>query len=229
MDNFDLSLYVRGEVIDIRDPLCASVDRIDKILVDTNVLYWFYYTRSSQLAAFGEAPRAYQLKDYPDFLKKLLSSRAVLLVHGITLVEFTNLVMKAELMFLYSRVKNTLRIPKDLNFGKFRRDYPTEYFSIQRNLQTYLYAIMKKFKLLGRDVPIDRLMADFLLKWQDSLADVWEAMMFADAECKKIYCILSDDAYISTIEGVCLYTANKTAIDAYKKKQSSYAQTDPQT
>lgn len=219
MDRFDLTPYLRGEVIDIRDPLSLSLP-VDKILVDTNVLYFCYYPRYSQLVAFGEGPRNYQVKYYPDFLKELLSSSAVLFVHGLALVEFTNLFMKHELMLLFGTVNKTSNVPKGFNFGEFSREHPKEYFSIQQDLQTYLNAIKEDFQLLGQDAPIERLLGDFSLKWQGSLADAWDAMMFADAERKKIYCILSDDAYISTIEDVCLYTANKTAIDAYKKKQS---------
>jgi len=217
MENFDLADHLRSEVIDIREPTCSLPK---KILIDTNILYFCYYDRFSQLEILGESVRCYQIEAYPIFLKKLFSSEVQLFVHKIALLEFINLVKKVELKLLYYQIYNTPEIPLDFNFKKFSREYYEKYFSIQRRLVIYLNSIRKKFKLVSLSGEISQILEDIFLKWQNSLADIGEATMFVEAERDGINSVLSDDSDIVTLSNVRLYTANEKAIEAFKRKRN---------
>jgi predicted nucleic-acid-binding protein len=216
MDSFNLSQYLRGEVVDIGN---SSSILPDKILFDTNVLYFCYYVRFG----LGKVARIrkYQKSAYPHFLQRLLQSGATLFVNEIVLMEFISLIKKSELELLYCKKNNTLELPANLDQKGLCYDYPKEYFTIQRRLATYLNVIMKTFKLVGQHVSIDHFLSEFLLKWQDSFADVGDVIINAEGERGGVDCVLSDDACFATMENVNLYTANPKAINAYKAKATS--------
>ena len=214
MSWFDLKPYLRAkEVVDIRQPM-GSID--NNMLVDTNILWFCYYPHYSQLDLLGRGPVEYQITQYPSFLKKLLSSETVLFVHKIGLLEFANTVERAELQLLYLKVKEVSEIGDDFKPKDLRHTYPEQYRIIQGQLATYMHSIKKTFELLGNDIPIDQLLAEFFLEWQDSLADVGDAMMIAQAKLKGISSVLSDDADLASLKDIRLYTANNAAVSAYK-------------
>jgi predicted nucleic acid-binding protein len=216
VNRFDLSVYLRAEVVDIRQPYC-SVE--NKMLIDTNVLYFCYYDRFSQLEALDTGVRFYQTSEYPTFLKKLLSSQSTLFVHKINLLELANTIERAELQILYCKVNEASEIGKDVNLKALRRSYPKEFRIIQRRLVTYLHSIKKAFRLIGPAISIDQLLGNFLIEWQDSLADAGDAMIVAEARREGINSVLSDDAFFATLNNIKFYTANRTAISAYKRKK----------
>ena len=213
MGNSDLAKHLKAEVIDIRQSLSPSVK---KILIDANVLYFCYYDRFSLLDPMGKGPRNYQKNDYPSFFKKLLSSNTSLVIHKVGLLEFINTVERAELQILYCKVNKTSTIKNDFSPKRLRYNYSEKFRNIQGQIITYLHSIKKTFSLLNIDASIDGYLWNSLTEWQDSLGDVEDATMIAEAKREGIDSVLTDDSAFVTFNGIKLFTANKNAINAYE-------------
>lgn len=67
-----MPLVVRTQVVDIR---ADTPKDSDIFLVDTNAWYWLFYSRAS---LSPDAPQAYQLADYPAFLKAAVGAQSAL-------------------------------------------------------------------------------------------------------------------------------------------------------
>lgn len=211
MTNFDLKPFVRAKIEDIQKEDC-KID-MDKILVDTNVLYFCYYDRWAQLASIGKSPRAYQLREYSTFFKKLLNSKVSLFVHRISLYEFAHRIELAELKILYCE-KNKLTSLEGSRFElkEIRKLYCNELPKIKNSLCAYLHAIQKTFNLLNIDEKIDLFLFDFLFNWKDSISGAGDAIMISEAKKVGINTVLSDDIDFVSFKDIKLFTANSSAI-----------------
>lgn len=80
-----VNYLIRAQVIDIKHD---NPKQDDAFFVDTNVWYWFTYTRTS----LGDhPPKNYQVGDYPSYIKKALTTRSKLYSCGLSLAEFSAL------------------------------------------------------------------------------------------------------------------------------------------
>lgn len=211
MANFSLSSIAKAEIRDIQRRDCL-VDN-DKILVDTNVVYFCYYDRWAQLASTNKGPREYQLKHYPTFLKLLLNKNVALFLHKTAILEFGHRIESAELQILYCE-KSGITNPADLKLDikQLRQLYYTEYQEIKKSLITYFAVIMKTFKLINCEESIDKFLSNCLLEWQNAFSGITDASMVAEAKKFGINSILSDDSDFVSFQGIKLYTANNLAI-----------------
>ena len=206
MPYFDLRKHLKAEVFDIRKPDCQTEL---KIVVDTNVLYFTYYDRFDQLGVLNEdQPRTYQIEQYPAFIEKLLNNKSSLFVHRINLFEFSKTVEIVELKILYYELNKPNVIWEEFKPKKVRLEYLSDYRKIQQAIVTYLNSITKTFELINVNVPCNRIAADFLFEWTDSIIDAGDAMLIAEAKRFGLTSILSDDADFATLKGIRLYTAN---------------------
>jgi predicted nucleic acid-binding protein len=214
MNKTSLKPFARAKIKDIRKRDC-KLDT-SKMLVDTNVLYFCYYDRWTQLNSINKGAKDYQLKEYTKFFKRLLDSKISLFVHKISLCEFAQTIEMAELQILYCEKNKLTDIDKN-NFvlKEVRRAYAKEDVVIKTNLSTYLNAIGRKFTLLNLDRKIDLFLFDFLLNWKDSIAGTGDAIMISEAKEAGINCILSDDSDLISFKDIELYTANNLAINCH--------------
>lgn len=212
MTKINLKPFVRAYIKDIQKQNCEIVT--DKMLVDTNVLYFCYYDRWSQLDNIRRGAQNYQLREYSKFFKKLLNSKVTLFVHRISLYEFAHRIEMAELMILYCQKNNIANLDGiDFPLKDIRRDYHSENSKIKNNLIIYLHAIQKTFNLLNFDRKLDLFLFDFLSDWKDSISGAADAMMVSEAKQSGINSILSDDSDFVSFENIELYTANYIAIN----------------
>lgn len=217
----DLTPHLKAEVIDIRT---LPAPKESSILVDTNIIYFFYYPRFSELQLLGEGPLGYQTKEYPRFFKKLLLLKTPLYVHPLGLCEFAKTVAIAELQILYCRINGVTKVDDRFKPKGLRYAYPSEYQRIQREIVNHLHSIKKTFKLIKSNVTIDDLLANFVIEWNNSFGEAQDAMMIADAKRENINLVLSDDGDFATFEDIKFYTANNSPIRAYQEKMASTAQ-----
>jgi predicted nucleic acid-binding protein len=67
----------------------------ESYFVDTNVWYWMTYASSKHMSA-DNAPKEYQVADYPNFIQKALDNGVKLYHCGFTLSELSNIIENAE-------------------------------------------------------------------------------------------------------------------------------------
>lgn len=211
MTKINLKPFAKAQIKDIQHKDCKI--EASKMLVDTNVLYFCYYDRWSQLANIKKSVQEYQLREYSTFFKRLLDSKISLFVHRISLFELAHRIETAELQILYcEKNKITSLEGVDFNLKNIRRSYYSEINEIKMNLATYLHAIQKTFHLLNFDRKIDLFLFDFLFDWKDSISGAGDAMMVSEAKHAGINSILSDDSDFVSFKDIKLYTANYLAI-----------------
>lgn len=212
MTKINLKPFARARIKDIQKQDCKI--ETDKMLIDTNVLYFCYYDRWSQLAGISKGVQDYQLREYSKFFKKLLDLKKSLFVHRISLFEFAKRIEIAELQILYcEKNKITNFDEKDFSLKELRRTYYSENNKIKTNLSAYLHSIQKTFNLLNVDKKIDLFLFDFLFDWKDSISGAGDAVMVSEAKQAGIHSILSDDSDFVSFKDIELYTANYLAIN----------------
>lgn len=212
MSKFNLKPFVKAQIKDIQKKDCKI--ETNKMLIDTNVLYFCYYDRWSQLDSINKGVKEYQLREYSNFFKKLLNSKVSLFVHRISLFEFAKRIEMAELQILYCEKNQLTNLDQvDFNLKDARKVYYSENSKIKMNLSIYFHAIQKTFTLLNFDRKIDLFLFDFLLDWKDSIAGAGDAIMVSEAKQAGINSILSDDSDFVSFKDVELYTANYLAIN----------------
>lgn len=67
----------------------------DVYFIDTNVWFWFTYCGSNK-KFIGRAPSFYQLKEYPDFIDKILNVGAKIFTSPLIYTELANLIERTE-------------------------------------------------------------------------------------------------------------------------------------
>ena len=81
---------VRASIIDIRRHKPQAIDRI---LVDSNVWYWYAYPNANQTF---QPPQPYQFKEYPRYIAKAVMAKTSLFYCGLSLSEVGNLIESVE-------------------------------------------------------------------------------------------------------------------------------------
>ena len=197
---------VRAQVVDIRRHL---PDPGSTFFVDTNVWWWFTYSRASE----GDRPPLYyQLHYYPNFIKKILGSKGKLCRSDLSLSELTSLIERNELD-IYNN-ENGL----DLGLKQFRHEYPDARNDVIDQIVTswcqvtgmsdpipftmdssFTEAAMKRFETQSLD-GYDLFIIESLIRSGQPLN------------------IITDDGDYCTIEEITLYTANKSVIECAREQ-----------
>ncbi|MDP8233555.1 MAG: hypothetical protein P9M06_01970 [Candidatus Saelkia tenebricola] len=213
-----LADFTEATVIDIKDAKYEI--NFDKLLIDANVLLFYYYDRWNQLSKFNLGARYYQLKEYSRFFKRVLSSNVSVFVHEVCLLEFTHFIESVELKLLDCKKKGLTSFdPENFKLKDARCLYKEDSKHIRSTLATYLNPISKRFYLVSNNDSIDQILGNLLIEWQSSnLADINDAAMIVEAKKLGIKAIISDDSDFISFKGIDLYTANDVAIEAYNKK-----------
>ena len=209
----ELKPWVRAQVIDLRraDTLTEA-----KYLVDTNVLYFIHYDRFGSLEELGKGPRPYQLKHYPQYLKRVREKGGGLFVHRLGLIEFARAVERAELYILHAiKTPGITEIPPEISIKDLRKTYPENYGNCQERVLTYMGAVRKAYPLIQMATQEEpAFWKQWNTKWQTSIADPEDAAQLVDALASGISSIISDDSDWVSIEGIRFFTANPVAIQA---------------
>jgi hypothetical protein len=213
VSGFDLSPYLHAEVFDIQAPLSGIEG---KMLVDTNILLFCYYSRWDLLATIDRGAKNYQLREYSSFFRKLLVEKVVLYVHKDAVVEFIHRIFLGELKLLFCEHNNP-ELLNTFDLKYFVREHWRETIRVKGDLLTYLNQLKKTFRLINCDSRLEDFLGYSWNEWHDSLGGIVDATMVAEAKKLGIDSVLSDDSDFISFSEIKLYTANRMAIAAYKK------------
>ncbi len=213
----ELAPLVRATVVDLAAPASPLAD---SYLVDTNFLFFCYYQRHSQLEDLGRGPSAYQTTAYPAYEERArVAGGRIGVTRGI-LVQFLHRIEGAELAILHAtldpeavdrEVWRPTKVIREMGHREARLD------QVREKVLAQLAVVSANFTLLP-DPPWTIPFAERLQEeWGRALIDATDAAFIADAWAWGILNIISDDAELSTVPDIRLYTANRTATQAARR------------
>jgi|SRR5919199_5169934 predicted nucleic acid-binding protein len=193
-----LNYTVQAQVIDIRYDIPKKEDIF---LVDSNVWYWDAYTKATYSA------RAYQITEYPFYIKKAKSAQSLLLYSGLSLAELAHNIEQIERQFFSSTLK-----PKE-----YRHNYPTERTKVVAEVQNVWDNVTST--AVCTDLLIDEVISNTALtRFQTQLLDGYDLLILEAMDKAGVKQIITDDGDYVTVPGIRVFTANWGAIAAARSQ-----------
>lgn len=212
-----LAPLVRATVVDLQS---AAAPIADAYLVDTNFLYFCYYQRHSQHEDLGGSPAPYQTRAYPDYEKRVRTGGRRLAVTRSIVVEFLHRIETAELAVLHAVLDpNAVGREPGLPLKALREKghLAGRLGDVREQVQTHLDVLTACFTLLPDPPWVTTFVECLRGEWARALIDATDAAFISEARAVGIADIISDDAELSTVPDIRLYTANRTAIRAARQ------------
>ena len=117
---------VKADVLDITQD---NPRKEDIFFVDTNVWFWFSYTKASTV---NSSRSRYQVKDYPSYINKTLQNKSQLFCCGLSLMELIHNIERAEREIdIKRRLISPQTRPKE-----YRHNYPKQRQNVVQEIQT---------------------------------------------------------------------------------------------
>lgn len=196
-----MTLTVRAHVVDIR---AATPKDSDVFLVDTNAWNWLFYSRASLAPV---APQAYQLSDYPAFLKAAIGAQSSLHCYGLTFAELAHIIEKAE------REIYAAQAGKDIYPKPFRHDYPNQRRKLVSLISDVWADVLSVSTMLDLDMD-SGFMQSALSLFPSVGLDGYDLFMAEAALKAGVTQIVTDDGDYATVRGLTIFTANQKVIQA---------------
>lgn len=208
-----LKPFLKAQVVDIHD---FSVRTPEALVADANVLMFSTYDRYDQQRLLGQqVPANARVDAYLGYERRARAAGSVLWISPFGVLEFLRTVEMTELKILCARLDPAAA---EGNFSGFepkavRRRAGGDYRDVQERVLTYTQQIEKRFRLLDTPGSFTEKIQGFRAAWLGSVSDPGDALLVANAKANGINNIISDDQDLSTVDGLVLYTANRTVID----------------
>lgn len=178
----------------------------DSFFVDTNVWFWV----ASQIAGQGlPRYRGKQIKNYPDFIKKVLNVKGTLYRSELSFSELSNLIERTE----YDIFKRETGI--DISPKAYRHEYAHRRPGVIEEIEL----AWSQVEAMSVSIPV-HLTSDFTHKVIERMGshklDAYDACMVESLHAEGIPLqIISDDADFSSVGDVTLFTANSGVLDSF--------------
>lgn len=195
-----ISYQIRAQVVDLKTD---NPRQADSFLVDTNVWYWLTYPRCQQRQ---KRAKNYQVKIYPDYLKKARKVQAQLYTCGLCFSELAYLIEKSELD-IFRQTKGQIELKE------FRHSEPEQRKAVISLIQD-AWAMVKSFAEF-LEIKLDLTLTDKTCQaLQDIAADPHDYYMVESARLAGITQIITDDGDLATVPNIIIFTANNNIIQA---------------
>lgn len=195
-----ISLTVQAAVVDLR----ADIPHVsDEFYIDTNVWYWTVYERALQRTA---APRRYQLRHYPQYVRDALRVGSRFLHLGLCLGELAHVIESAELDIF----QQTRRVR---HRKEFRHNFPSERADVAARI-TDAWQEIERMSSLVNVLVNQELVAHTLQRLQVELLDGYDALVVERLAQVGVNQVITDDADFATVAGLTVFTANLTMLNA---------------
>lgn len=178
-------------------------EKDETYFIDTNVWFWSTYVASKQII-LPKHPQPYQLAEYPRFLERALTEKAVLCHCALTLTELAYVIEKTELDLYRKKIGND-------NFEK------KEFRKLSKERSVVLNEInvaWDTINQMSRCVEIKMDMA-FVERGREVLSeaplDPYDALYVQAMRANKIDYVVTDDIDFSTVNRQIMITANSKA------------------
>jgi hypothetical protein len=191
---------VRAQVIDVRTDTPRPTD---KLLVDTNVWYWYAYPGAGALP--GSATPG-QMRLYSDYLRQGIAAGAIAYRTGLCLAELAHLVEQNE-REAYSQAVTPIASKE------YRHNLPSErarVVGVVQNAWARVKASSQPLSLVIDDSTTD----DALLRFATQAVDGFDLFLLEGASTAGVTQVLTDDGDYCTVPGIQVFTANPRVVSA---------------
>lgn len=203
--------FVKASVVDLRNRRSAPPQNA---VADANVLYFIFYPSFATLSGLGgRLPQSYQVDAYPKWWASVRKAGGQFFTSAAILEELVRLVESAELETAQLMDPNAVR--------EDRFDRKAERYHCAGQLRTIRQTALSILDKVEREVPLLPAFQNATDGWRrgtelwlDSFSDVTDATLAANAKYGSVPHIVSDDCDLITLDGVTVYTANRSAVQA---------------
>ena len=181
----------------------------DRFLVDTNVLFWWFYPGALDVRELRKRD------NYTNYLKKLRNAKSKLCYTSASLIEIANVVEKT----LYDQYKLTLAAGNQPASRKeFRHSYDDEREELIDTVDAMWESIEKIAHCLDTTLTLKtnhHLLTSFM---GDYRLDSYDYLYLQTMHDNHITRIITDDGDFSTIDGIEMYTDNTNIIEQAREQ-----------
>ncbi|EJB5293675.1 PIN domain-containing protein [Vibrio cholerae] len=177
----------------------AAFPKNQKVLIDTNVLYWLTYA-NSRVFPTTLKPKEYQTTDYPSIFEKLIEYGNELFFSNYSISELASIIARVEASLdgqgsMYQR-KNWLRQSRG------RETVSEELTTVVETIESWATAL----------TPTPPLSAgQYLERYQQVYLDGYDINIENDMSSNGLTYILTDDIDFVSVDGLNIITANQQA------------------
>jgi len=207
----ELRPLLRAQVVDI-GRLGASVE--GHYAVDANVVMFSMYDRYDQQRLLRQqVPADERIDAYLRYQALVRTAGGKLWLPTCTLFEFLRTVEVSELKIVWAQIDATAATGDMSGFSAkmTRRRAGRYYDDFQNRIVTYLKAVAKNYVLI--EAELGSLIGHLEQVWRGSQLDTGDAQLVAQGRAKDVLRFISDDQDFATVDGITVYTANRTVID----------------
>jgi predicted nucleic acid-binding protein len=198
-----INYNVWAEVIDLR---FDTPQDDDMFLVDTNVWFWLTYTQASTYSM------PYQIKDYPAYIAKALTTKCLLSYCGLSLSELAHNIEQTERKIFDSRSSITVK-PKE-----YRHNYPNERANVISEIEIAWSQVTSI--AASTDITINETLTNAALnRFKTQALDGYDLMILEAMDQAGIDKIITDDGDYVTVPGIKVFTANQNAIASARSQR----------
>ncbi|WP_406849074.1 hypothetical protein AABD45_14590 [Vibrio vulnificus] len=177
----------------------VAFPRNQKVLIDTNVLYWLTYA-NSRVFPTTLKPKEYQITDYPSIFEKLIEYENELFFSNYSISELASIIARVEASLdgqgsAYQR-KKWLR----LSGGRE---------TVSEELATVVETIGSWATALTPTPPLSA--GQYLDKYKQVYLDGYDVYIENDISSNGLSYILTDDIDFVSVDGLSIITANQNA------------------
>ncbi len=178
-----------------------SMDNQRAFFLDTNVLYWFTYPRYGIIKKSDK----HRAAPYYDFVDRLVSNGNPLFTSIYNITEMIHVIEKNEF-----DIFNTNHPEADYSIKDVRR-MPDERNHLKNNLSTALTNAKNICTILDFNFTYD-ILDQFVENLEKHHCDPFDYAILKNCIKENKINVISDDNDFSTMEQICLYTANATSL-----------------
>jgi len=196
-----MTFSVNAVVVDLRNDQPRNTD---KFLIDSNVLYWFGYTRSTQDPKLGQS-RITLIGEYTKYINIAIKLKSVLYKATLSFAEVAHIIEGTERR-IFSKKQG---LKTEIETKRFRHDYPTSRQGVVIEIQNTWSMIDSITKNNTLDVTVDTpLITKSLQRIQTEAVDGYDCFMIEALLASGITQVITDDADFGQVAGLTIFTAN---------------------
>jgi hypothetical protein len=195
-----INLRIQADIVDITND---TPRKSDIFLVDTNVWFWQTYINASTTA------KAYQLRNYPNYLTQALVKGSLLSYSVLALAELASIIERTELS-IYNQ-SNGL----DLKLKEYRHNCPSERANMVAEVQSAWSQV--EAIAVSADLKInDDIARAALARFQTQAVDGYDLLILeaiSRAGTGQVQ-VITDDMDYATVPSIQVFTSNRNVIQA---------------